>query len=176
MKLFDEITSIFWGLFYEKKKLYDRSLPFGDYFVDRWDKARKLGFGAGSSVYDNVIILGDVKVGEKTWVGPNVVLDGSGGLEIGSNCSISAGVQIYSHDSVNWAVSGGVEKYEHAKTSIGNNCYLGPNVVVQRGVTIGNRVVVGASSFVNKDIPDDSVAVGSPVKIKLRVNSLPMEG
>ncbi len=85
---------------------YLRSLPLADYVVDRWEKARELGFGEGSSIYDSVLVLGDVRVGANTWIGPFVVLDGSGGLAIGSNCSISAGVQVYSHDSVAWALSG----------------------------------------------------------------------
>jgi acetyltransferase-like isoleucine patch superfamily enzyme len=144
---------------------FDRVLPLGDYFIDRWEKAKLLGFGEGTSVYDNVVIIGDVKVGKNCWIGPNVVLDGSGGLEIGDNCSISAGVQIYSHDSVKWAISGGKENYEYAKTIIGNNVYIGPNVIIQKGVKIGNRVIIGANSFVNKDIPNNSKAYGNPVKI-----------
>jgi acetyltransferase-like isoleucine patch superfamily enzyme len=105
-------------------------------------------------------------VDENTWIGPFVVLDGSGGLKIGSNCSISAGVQIYSHDSVKWAVSGGKEEYEYAKTIIGDNVYIGPNVIIQKGVKIGNNVIIGANSFVNKDMPDNSKAYGIPIKIK----------
>ena len=54
----------------------------------------------GTSCYNNVLIIGDVKVGKNTWIGPNVILDGSGGLEIGDFVSISAGVQIYTHDSL----------------------------------------------------------------------------
>ncbi|MEN8215384.1 MAG: hypothetical protein ABFS56_03215 [Pseudomonadota bacterium] len=64
----------------ERKKKFHRVLPFGDYFIDRWEKANFLCFGEGSSVYDNVIILGNVTVGKNTWIGPNVILDGSGEL------------------------------------------------------------------------------------------------
>src|SRR5215218_4042343 len=62
---------------------WQRNLPLADYLVDRWEKARRLGFGAGSSIYDSSLVLGHVKVGENTWIGPFTVLDGSGGLEIG---------------------------------------------------------------------------------------------
>lgn len=144
---------------------HNRMLPFGDYFVDRFEKARYLGFEEGSSVYDNVLVFGDIKVGKNTWIGPNVVLDGSGGLEIGSNCSISAGVQIYSHDSIKWAVSGGKEKYEYAKTIIEDNCYIGPNVIIQKGITIGKGSVIGANSFVNKNIPRHSRSFGNPARV-----------
>ena len=66
-----------------KEQNYNRMLPFGDYLIDRWEKAKFLGFGEGTSIYDNVLVIGDVKVGKNTWIGPNVILDGSGGLEIG---------------------------------------------------------------------------------------------
>lgn len=56
---------------------WNRALPFADYIVDRWEKARLLGFGEGSSVYDSALILGNVKVGAHTWIGPFTVLDGS---------------------------------------------------------------------------------------------------
>jgi acetyltransferase-like isoleucine patch superfamily enzyme len=146
-----------------------RSLPFGDEINDRWDRAAALGFGAGTSVYDSSLIIGDVRVGERTWIGPFTVLDGSGGLEIGDTCSISAGVQIYSHDSVRWAVSGGRAEYERAPVRIGSHCYIGPMTVVTKGVSIGKHCVVGANSIVNKDLPDYAIAFGSTCRVVGRV-------
>lgn len=158
--------NIFYKLLLYKKDKYNRVLPFGDYFIDRWEKAELLGFGKGTTVYDNVVVIGNVKVGENTWIGPNVVLDGSGGLEIGSNCSIASGVQIYSHDSVDWAISGGKEEYKYAKTIIGDNCYVGPNSVISKGVEIGSTSIIGTASFVNKNIPKNSKVYGNPIIIK----------
>lgn len=48
---------------------------------------------------------------------------------------------------------------------IGDYCYVGCNSVILGGVRIGNNVTIGACSFVNCDIPDDSVAVGSPARV-----------
>lgn len=48
---------------------------------------------------------------------------------------------------------------------VGNNVWIGGNVVVLPGVTIGDNVVIGAGSVVNKDIPSNSVAVGNPCKV-----------
>ena len=112
-----------------------------------------------------------MKVGRKTWIGPFVVLDGSGGLTIGAHCSIAAGVQIYSHDSVKWALSGGSANYEHAATSIGDNCYIGPCTIVGKGVRIGNGCLIGANSLVLADIPDGSKAYGTPCRVMGRVGS-----
>lgn len=158
------------NIFFKKRKeiiiKYNRVLPFGDYINDRWEKAKVLGFGEGTSIYDNVLVLGNVIVGRNTWIGPNVILDGSGKLEIGSNCSISAGVQIYSHNSIDWAISGGQKDYYYSKTIIGDNCYIGPNVIIENGVIIGNQCVIGANSLVNKSIPNNSKAYGTPIRIK----------
>ena len=146
------------------QRRWNRSLPFADYVVDRWQKAKSLGFGEGSSIYDSSLVLGQVTVGEHTWIGPFTVLDGTGGLTIGEYCSISAGVQIYTHDTVKWAISGGVAQPDRAPVRIGSRCYLGPNVVVSKGVSIGNGCVIGANSFVNRDIPDNTKAWGSPAR------------
>lgn len=144
---------------------WNRTLPFADYIIDRWMKARQLGFGEGSSVYDSALVIGDVTVGSNTWIGPHTVLDGSGGLAIGDFCSVSAGVQIYTHDTVKWALSSGALGPETASTRIGNNCYLGPNTVVAKGVVIGDSCVVGANSLVLQDIPAGSKAFGTPCRV-----------
>lgn len=164
-KLLEELRELLAQQYLQTQKQWNRSLPFGDYIVDRWTKAKSLGFGEGSSIYDSSLVLGNVKVGQNTWIGPFTVLDGSGGLEIGDNCSISAGVQIYSHDTVMWATSAGVEQIEYGSVKIGNDCYLGPNVVISKGITIGNQCVIGANSFVNRNIPSGLRAWGNPAKI-----------
>ncbi len=164
----------FWrSRFEEVASRWKRALPFGDYVVDRWEKAKLLGFGEGSSIYDSSLVLGDVSVGRNTWIGPFTVLDGSGGLEIGDFCSISAGVQIYTHDSVKWALTSGTAGFETSPTRIGSNCYLGPNTVVARGVTIGDRCVIGANSLVLHDIPPGSKAYGTPCRVVASTDERP---
>lgn len=153
----------------EIRRRWNRAVPFADELFDRWERAAFLGFGEGASIYDSSLVKGDVRVGENTWIGPFTVLDGEGGLAIGRNCSISAGVQIYTHDTVRWALTGGKAKQECAPVEIGDCCYIGPMSIVGKGVTIGKHSVVGANSFVKKEIPPFSIAVGSPARVVGRV-------
>lgn len=165
LSLFKQLSKLKSILDKEFKGKFDRCLPFSDVFFDRWEKAKFLNFGEGTSVYDSSYIFGEVIIGENTWVGPFTILDGSGGLTIGSNCSVSAGVQIYTHDTVRWAVSGGVEPYEYHKVLIEDNCYIGPNTIIAKGVHLKKGTIVGANSFVNKSFPENAKIAGSPAKI-----------
>lgn len=162
--LLERLRSLWRQRQHQVDQAYRRTLPLADYVIDRWEKARLLGFGEGSSIYDSALVFGDVAVGVHTWVGPFTILDGSGGLAIGDHCEISAGVQIYSHDTVQRAISGGFLPVERSPTRIGDCCYLGPNVIVSRGVTIGDGCIIGANSFVNRDIPPGMKAWGTPAK------------
>ena len=164
-KLLRELQALWRALRDAKDSGWKPTLPFGDYIVDRWEKARLLGFGEGTSIYDSSLVIGEVKVGEHTWIGPSTVLDGSGGLTIGSHCSVSAGVQIYTHDSVKWAITGGKHEPQRAPTKIGDRCYLGPNAVIAKGVTIGDGCIIGANSLVLEDIPPNSKAYGTPCTV-----------
>lgn len=143
---------------------WNRDLPLEELLFDRWERARSLGFGEGSSIYHNSYVFGDVAVGRNTWIGPFTLLDGSGGLTIGDGCSISAGVQIYSHDTVRWALSGGSATPERAPVGVGSHTYIGSQSVVGKGVTIGEHSVIGACSFVNRDVPAYTVAAGVPCR------------
>ncbi|MCI4677037.1 acyltransferase [Rhodoblastus acidophilus] len=150
-----------------KKQQFNRRVSLGDLLTERADNAAAYGFGEGTTMYDNVLVLGDVEVGRDTWIGPGCILDGSGGgLRIGDWCSISAGVQIYTHHTVNRSISLGQSPIDYAPTRIGNGVYLGPNAIVQMGVTIGDKAVIGANSLVNRDIPAGARAFGSPARAR----------
>ena len=148
---------------------YDRSLPFAEEVFDRWERARQLGFGSGTSIYDSALVIGNVTVGEHVWIGPYTIIDGSGGLIIGDYCTISVGVQLYTHDNVKQTLTAGQAMIERSPIRIGRCTYLGPNTVVQRGVEVGSYCVVGVGSFVNRDLPDYSIAVGTPARVIGRV-------
>lgn len=152
------------------KRDWDRVLPFEELLFDRWEKAKFLKAKEGASVYSNNYIYGNVIIGKNTWIGPYTVLDGSGGkLSIGDFCSISSGVQIYTHQTVKWSLTGGKASHEKKETTIGNYCYLGPYSIVTMGTRIGRCSVIGAHSLVNSDIPSHSIAFGSPARIVGRV-------
>ena len=144
---------------------YQRSLPFQDGMFDRWERARRLGFGERASIYNSAAVFGDVRVGADSWIGPNTLLDGSGGgLSIGSFCSISSGVHVYTHDTVLWALSGGALGRAEGPVSIGDCVYIGSQSIIAAGVKIGSRCVIGANSFVNDDVADGTVVGGSPAR------------
>jgi len=176
----DELDSLVKSLkaLYQKlrngmREQWKRDLPFEELLFDRWERAKSLGFGERSSIYHNSYVYGNVKVGRHTWIGPYTILDGSGGIEIGDYCSISAGVHIYTHDTVRWALSGGKAEYEYAPVKIGDCCYIGPHSIVSKGVKIGDHCLIGANSFVDADLDNYSIAVGSPCKIigKIKVDN-----
>ena len=148
----------------EKRTRWQRDLPFDELVFDRWERARSLGFGSESSVYHNAYIYGDVEIGASTWVGPFVVLDGVGGLTIGAYCSISAGVHVYTHDTVRWALSGGAEPRETAPVTVGDCTYVGSQTVITKGLSIGHHCVIGANSVVTGDVEPHSVVAGVPAR------------
>lgn len=169
MPLVGELRAIYAQLRAAMKGRFNRHVSFGDLMTDRWERARFLGWGEATSCYDNVLVLGNVSVGNHCWIGPNVVLDGSGGLEIGDHVDISAGVQIYSHHTVRRALSRGAAGIEYAPTRIGSGVYIGPQSVIQMGVTIGDGVVIGAMSLVTRNIPGGCRAWGIPARVQGQV-------
>ncbi len=169
-ELFERLLELYDSRAAFSLKRWQRLLPLNEMIVDRWEKAKKMRFGEGASIYDSALVFSDVKVGKHTWIGPFTILDGSGGgLTIGDHCSISAGVQIYTHDSVKWAISGGKAGYEKSPTCIGSCVYIGPLSIITKGVKVGDHCVIGAFSYIDTEIPDHSIARGQPAKVVGRV-------
>lgn len=88
-------------------------------------------------------------------------------LEIGENVFLHKGTKILTHDWASWCfVNSDAEFYpSHGYVKIGNNVWLGENVSILKGVTIGDNVIIGLGSIVTKNIPSNSIAVGSPAKV-----------
>ena len=164
--LAEQLRAIYRAARTEMRNRWARDLPDAELVLDdRWDRAVRLGFGHGSSIYQSSYVYGSPKVGHDVWVGPFTLLDATGGLTIGDHVTVSAGVQIYTHDTIAKSVTGGAAPIDRSPVSIGDRTYVGSQTVIARGVSIGSGCVIGANSFVNRDIPDDSFAVGSPCRV-----------
>jgi acetyltransferase-like isoleucine patch superfamily enzyme len=113
----------------------------------------------------------DVKIGKGTFFfdpkSTTVDIQRPWMLHIGEYCKITQNVTILCHDysrSVLRRVYGDVVG-ESKETWIGNNVFIGLNTVVCMGAHIGNNVIIGAGSVVTGNIPDNSVAAGSPARV-----------
>ncbi|OEK05215.1 acyltransferase [Roseivirga misakiensis] len=169
-KLQEQLIRLHKRLRDETQAKFGRVNPFVEDLTD-WKERGAYLFGEGKNitVYNTASLCGDVKVGDNTWIGPYTAIDGTAGVKIGSFCSISSGVQIVTHDSVKYALSGGKVPYELGPIQIGNNCFIGTNAMVTKGVTIGDHCLIGAGAIVTSDIPSYSIAVGIPARVKGRV-------
>ena len=82
-------------------------------------------------------------------------------ITLGENVHITGGTKFITHDGGTLLYRNQIPDLEITKPiTVGNNVYIGNNVIILPGVAIGNNVVIGAGAVVSKDIPDNSVAVG----------------
>ena len=111
----------------------------------------------------------NIEVGDNFFANYNLTILDVGKVTIGSNVQFAPNVSIYTAghplhpDSRN---SG----YEYGlPVTIGDNVWIGGNVVLLPGVTVGSNSVIGAGSVVSRDIPEWVVAVGSPCRVVRRI-------
>lgn len=110
-------------------------------------------------------IIGEPKIGAGTWIGPFTVIDGSGGLTIGEGCDIGPGAKIYTHSSARRCLSGReFTEIEREPTVIGDRVFVGSNVVIFAGVTIGDEVLINPGSVVTSNVPARTVVSGVPAR------------
>ena len=97
-----------------------------------------------------------LKLGYKTDVGAFTYINAKNGViiedfvQIGSHCSL------YSSSTID---------NKEGQITLKKNCKIGSHSLVMPGVTIGENTIIGAFSFVNKDVPNNVVAAGVPVKV-----------
>jgi len=133
-----------------------------DVLTDR-ERARFLGLPEGCRIRERAKILAREKlsIGHNVWIGEGAILDAQGGLTIGDYTQIGLHVMIWSHTSHRQALASktGVSKEDivYKPTRIGSNVFIAGPSVIAPGVTIGDRVIISPLSFVDRDLPEDSV-------------------
>ncbi len=100
-----------------------------------------------------------LKLGKRTDIGAFTYINAKNGVTIEDDVQVGSHCAIYSISTID---------QKRGPVLLKKNCRIGSHSVVMPGVTVGENAVVGAFSFVNKDIPDDVTAFGVPVKIKKR--------
>ena len=107
----------------------------------------------------------NIEIGEKFFSNFNLVILDGNKVKFGDNVFIAPNCSFYTAGHPIDAKTR-EEGLEYAKPiEVGNDVWIGGNVVVLPGVTIGSNVVIGAGSIVTKDIPSNSVAVGNPCRV-----------
>lgn len=86
-------------------------------------------------------------------------------ISIGDRVTVTSGVQFITHDGSTWLLRDGKgRRYRCARIQVGNDVFIGTNSILLPGVRIGNRVIIGAGSVVNRSIPDNCVVAGVPAR------------
>jgi maltose O-acetyltransferase len=107
--------------------------------------------------------------GENVYFNVNCVVLDTMKITIGDNVFFGPNAHIYTATHPLNAIER--RTVESSKpVTIGNDCWIGGNVVICPGVTIGNNCVVGAGSVVTRDIPDHSLAVGNPATVIRKID------
>jgi acetyltransferase-like isoleucine patch superfamily enzyme len=137
----------------------------------------RLQIGAGVLLEPNVWITApdqaQVRIGRGTFLNMGVMIAAEQLVEVGEHCMLANGCFVsdasHRYDDpdrpITWQ---GFES--KGATRIGDNCWLGANVVVTSGVTIGERCVIGANSVVTRDLEPFSIAAGVPARVLRKID------
>ena len=105
----------------------------------------------------------NVKIGKGVGIFENTVINPSESVEIGDNCGIGADVMIWTHGAWLDVMQG--FPHDFGPVKLGNNVWLPARSIVLPNVTIGDNVVIGTNSIINRDLPDGCLAAGTPCKV-----------
>ena len=119
-------------------------------------------------IEDDLIITDDCEIGDYSYLHKGIFKN----TKIGRYCSIATGVKIgLDNHPINWLSTHPFQytashtNFLAKRTHIGNDVWLGADVIILSGLTIGDGAIIGAGSVVTKDIPPYAIAVGAPARV-----------
>ena len=98
----------------------------------------------------------NLQLGNNTDIGAFTYIHAKNGIIIEDEAQIGSHCSIYTVSTID---------NKEGKIVLKKNCKIGSHSIIMPGVTIGENSVIGAFSFVNKDVPSNVIACGIPVKI-----------
>lgn len=107
-----------------------------------------------------------IRISTGTYINRHTFLDASLSITVGRDCAIGPGCYITDHDhGTEPSLPPLAQPLISKPTQIGDRVWIGANVTILKGVTIGNDAVIGAGSVVTKDVPENAIVVGVPAKV-----------
>ena len=176
--IFDRLQLAYFGV---RTKLIDRRARLfrfpivirGRKYIDFGERLTT-GVGCRFDVFPSSNSGATVKFGKDVQLNDYVHIVGMNSIEIGDNVLMAS--HVFISDNSHGSYKGDENdsdpnihpterNYSMALIKIGNNVWIGEGVLIMPGITIGDGCVIGAHSVVTKDVPDYSIAVGSPAKV-----------
>lgn len=114
-----------------------------------------------------IFAKGNIEIGDNVFINAYSRIVSHKKISIGDHVTIAKFVSILDHDHKYQIINNNLtlDGYECEEIIIGNNVWISDKVTILKGVTIGDNVIVGCNSVVNKSIPCNSVVAGIPAKI-----------
>ena len=134
--------------------------------LDSSPRANPLG-GSSPCVLRTMTSTARLSLGDRVGLSSSIIVSGNS-IEIGEDTILGAGSMVLDNDfhalgpGFSWLT-------EYSKNSqpvkIGRGCFIGARSIILKGVTLGDRVIIGAGSVVTKDVPAFSIAAGNPARV-----------
>ncbi|WP_282630512.1 acyltransferase [Empedobacter sedimenti] len=106
-----------------------------------------------------------ISIGNKVFLNNYCSINCLESIDIGENTLFGENVKLYDHNHKYRNDQVFHQDFTTGPISIGKNCWLGSNVVVLKGVTIGDNVIIGAGCVIHKDIPSNSIIINKQEQI-----------
>lgn len=165
-----------------KLQTHKLNVDYNNTYEDETEKRRDILSRIIGEMGENGFIQGPIQfhygrhthIGKNFFANFNLTVQDDAEVTIGDNCNFGPNVTIVTpvhpmlpeERNLMRDKDGALKHLCYAKpVNIGNNCWLGANVVVCSGVTIGDDCVIGAGSVVVKDIPPHVFAAGNPCRV-----------